>query len=146
MYQPDQLVVHISRDVSPRCYPLWGFVVHPLGHDLYLDKRKLLHHRGPRVSPAQLTFIFPPPYFVFQDPLLPHSKQLPHDYSAAALSNFSRCVFVFVFSTQGCNIVYARSSALNDVQRRPPKSRHALALFHCLLYSQWIKSGGTLCI
>ena len=30
-------------------------------------------------------------------------------------SNFSRCVFVFVFSTQGCNIVYARFSALNDV-------------------------------
>ena len=24
MYQPDQLVVHISRDVSPRCYPLWA--------------------------------------------------------------------------------------------------------------------------
>ena len=106
MYQPDQLVVHISRDVSPRCYPLWGFVVHPLGQDLYLDKRKLPHRRGPRVSPAQLTFIFPPPYFVFQDPLLPHSKQLPHDYSAAALSNFSRCVFVFVFFAQGCNIVY----------------------------------------
>ena len=106
MYQPDQLVVHISRDVSPRCYPLWGFVVHPLGQDLYLDKRKLPHRRGPRVSLAQLTFIFPPPYFVFQDPLLPHSKQLPHDYSAAALSNFSRCVFVFVFFAQGCNIVY----------------------------------------
>ena len=50
------------------------------------------------------------------------------------------------FSGQFCNIVYARFSALNDVQRRPSKSRHALALFHCLPYLQRIKSGGTLCI
>ena len=37
-----------------------------------------------------------------------------------------------------CNIVYARFSALNDVQRRPSKSRHALALIHCPLYLQRI--------
>ena len=57
-------------------------------------------------------------------------------------SNFSRCVFVFVFSTQGCNIVYAarsahlpRFSALIDVQRRPSKaamhSRYSTAYCTC---------------
>ena len=57
-------------------------------------------------------------------------------------SNFSRCVFVFVFSTQGCNIVYAarsahlsRFSTLIDVQRRPSKaamhSRYSTAYCTC---------------
>ena len=32
-------------------------------------------------------------------------------------SNFSRCVFVFVFSTQGCNIAYG------DIKSKPPCTR-----------------------
>ena len=64
---------------------------------MYLDNRELPHRRGPRClsNAAHLHLLSAMFYRMFQDPLLLHPKQLPHDYSAAALSGFSRFVLAF---------------------------------------------------
>ena len=47
------------------------------------------------------------------------SSELRNSYLNSNLNfNFSRCVFVFVFSTQGCNIVYALRGTLLRAERR----------------------------